>query len=191
MKIQRRVGQLVNFSNLGIETGVDYKTVQSWLSILQTSYILFLLPPFYKNFNERISKTPNLYFYDTGLLCYLLRINSSKELIRYPYRGAIFENFMINELIKNRLNQGMRSNLYFWRDQSGNEVNIIIDEGINLIPVEIKSGQTIQERYFKGIRYWNKLTQQEVGLIYYAGESDQHRSNGISVLNWRNVQTNA
>ena len=180
-----RAGQLVNYSNLANEVGVDYKTIQSWLGVLQASYIIHLLPPYFQSFNKRIIKTPKLYFYDTGLLCYLLRISSEGDLIQHPYRGAIFENFIVNELLKSRFNQGKQSHLYFWRDRTGNEIDIIIDEGSSLIPIEIKSSQTVRPDFFKHFHFWEKLTGQTGGLLYYGGEENQIRSKGIQVLGWR------
>ena len=182
-----RVGQQINYSNLGIEAGMDYKTIQSWLGILQASYIIHFLPPYFKNFNKRVVKTPKLYFYDTGLACYLLRISDVQTLLNHPLKGALFENFVINELIKNRFNAGQRSNLYFWRDRSGHEVDVLIDEGMDLIPVEIKSGQTITRDYFKGLKFWEKLTGKSGGIIYYGGEEHQERSDGIVVKGWREL----
>ncbi len=183
-----RVGQQVNYSNLGVEAGIDYKTVQSWLSILQASYIIHFLPPYFKNFNKRVVKTPKLYFYDTGLACYLLRITDLQMLQTHPARGALFENFIINELIKNRFNAGNRSNLYFWRDRSGHEIDVLMDEGMKLIPVEIKSGQTVTQDYFKGLKFWEELTGESGGLIFYGGDRRQKRSDGIEVKNWQEVK---
>lgn len=182
-----RTGQLVNYSNLANEVGVDYKTIQSWLGVLQASYIIHFLPPYFKSFNKRIIKTPKLYFYDTGLLCYLLRISTEADLVQHPYRGNIFENFIVNELIKRRFNQGQPSNLYFWRDRTGNELDIIIDEGTSLIPVEIKSGQSIRQDFFKNMEFWKKLTGRSGGVVYYGGEENQKRSNGIEVKSWRTL----
>lgn len=182
-----RAGQLLKFTNLSNEVGVDRKTIQSWIGILQASYIVHLLPPYFNNFNKRVLKGPKLYFYDTGLLCYLLRISSPAQLIQHPYRGAIFENFIINELLKNRFNRGKPSNLYFWRDSSGNEMDVLIDNGTSLIPIELKSGQTIQSSFFKNLKFWKKLTGQSEGMIIYGGEENQHRSDGVQVKSWREV----
>jgi predicted AAA+ superfamily ATPase len=183
-----RTGQLVNYSNLSNELGIDLKTVKSWLGILQASYIIHFLPPYFKNFNKRLIKTPKLYFYDTGLAAYLLRIQSPKALANHPMRGALFENFIISELLKNRFNRGQRSNLYFWRDQSGNEIDVLLDEGQQVIPIEIKSGQTIQSAYFKGLKHWRKISGSTApGLVYYGGAQSQDRSDGMQVRPWRAV----
>lgn len=181
-----RVGQQINFSSLSNELGIDLKTIQSWLGILQASYILYLLPPYFKNFKKRIVKTPKLYFYDTGLAINLLRIKK-KELFNHPIKGALFENFIITELLKNRFNRGERSNLYYWRDSVGNEMDVLIDEGLNLIPVEIKSAATIQSSFFKNFKYWEKLTDHKGGLIFYNGATQQVRSNEITIENWKMI----
>jgi predicted AAA+ superfamily ATPase len=183
-----RIGQQVNFSNLGTEVGVDFKTVQSWLGILQASYIIHLLPPYFRNFNKRIVKTPKLYFYDTGLACHLLRLTAPEDLIQHPFRGALFENFIINELLKNRFNQGRRSDLYYWRDRSGHEIDVVVDQGVRLIPVEIKSGQTITSDYFKGLDFWKNLTGNKGGIVFYGGEEQQQRSDGNQVKSWRLIK---
>lgn len=182
-----RVGQEINYSALSVETGVDFKTIQSWMGVLQASYIAFLLPPYYKNFQKRVLKTPKLYFYDTGLACSLLRISQPSMLVQHPFRGALFENFIITELLKNRFNRGQRSDLYFWRESSGNEIDVIIDEGLRMFPIEIKSGQTIQSDWMKGIRYWQKLSGQTGGLILHGGLENQQRSEDIQLLSWKKV----
>lgn len=128
-----------------------------------------------------------LYFYDTGLAANLLRIQSPEMMIQHPYRGALFENFVIIEMLKNRYNRGQRSNLYFFRDSAGNEVDVVVDNGVALQPIEIKSGETIREDFFQGIRYWEKLTGQKGGTVIYGGNSGQQRSDGLSVCSWREI----
>lgn len=179
-----RTGQLLNKSSLGIEVGVDSKTIASWLSILESSFIIHLLRPHHRNFNKRVVKMPKLYFYDTGLACALLGIQNEGQLATYPLRGSLFENFVISELIKTRYNTGKPDNLYFWRDNKGNEIDLIIDEGNQLYPVEIKAGQTITPAYFKGIEFWNRLTGSKGGTVIYAGENRQKRSSGAQVIPW-------
>jgi predicted AAA+ superfamily ATPase len=181
-----RVGQEINYSNLSNEVGVDYKTIQSWVGILQASYLIWLLPPYFNNFNKRIVKTPKLYFYDTGLACALLRISEPELLGLHPFRGALFENFILNELLKKRFNQGLRSNLYFWRESSGWEIDALIDEGLHQIPVEIKSGQTITGDWLKGLKYWQTLQPKSTGgIVYYGGDANQERSEGYQIRSWR------
>ncbi len=182
-----RIGQMLNYSNLANEVGMDVKTIQSWLGILQAGYYVFLLPPYFQSFNKRIVKTPKLYFYDTGLACYLLKISSPEQLFQHPYRGAIFENFIISELLKNRFNQGKRSNLYFWRDSTGNEMDVVIDEGIHLNPIEIKSTTTISNVSFKNIRFWQALTGQQASSLIYGGDETQIRKDEVTVRSWRDI----
>jgi predicted AAA+ superfamily ATPase len=180
-----RVGQLLNFSQLANEVGVDLKTVKSWLGILQSSYIIYLLPPYFKNFNKRIVKTPKLYFYDTGLVSYLLGIRRPEELSFHPSKGAIFENLMVLEFLKARFNRGERSNLFFWRDGSGNEVDLLIDRGLSQKAIEIKSGETIKSDFFKGLLFWEKLSGQSGGVVVYGGDAEQERSNGLKISSWQ------
>ncbi len=177
-----RVGQLVNKSSLGLEAGIDHKTVESWLSILEASYIIFRLQPHHKNYNKRVVKMPKLYFYDVGLATSLLGIQQTDQLNLHPFKGALFENLVIVELLKSRWNNGERNNLYFWRNNRGNEIDVIVDNGLQLEPIEIKSGKTITEAYFTGIKYWKKLTGEQNGTVIYAGDQTQKRSNGITVL---------
>ncbi len=180
-----RCGQELNMSALGVEVGVDSKTVQAWLSVLESSFIVYLLRPHYKNFNKTIVKRPKVYFYDTALVCSLLRIRSVDLLTNHPLRGAIFENMVITELVKKCLNAGEDVNLSYWRDKTGREVDVIVDEGLNLLPIEIKSGQTVQSDYFKNIDYWNQLSGEERAVVLYGGTQAQQRSNGTRVMNWR------
>lgn len=181
-----RIGQQINLTNLANDTGVDYKTVQSWLGVLQASYIVHTLPPYYKNFNKRLTKASKLYFYDTGLACYLLRIKNASELSNHGYRGSLFENFVVIELLKNRFNKGQRSNLFYWRDSSGNEVDVLIDNGSTQIPVEIKAAATLNMDFFKGLNYWEKLTGQVVGQLVYSGEGGKKHKD-FSVFNWKDI----
>lgn len=178
-----RIGQLLNLSNLANETGIDAKTASSWLSVLETSFIVFRLQPFYKNFNKRIVKMPKLYFYDTGLASALLGMENPTQIMLNPFRGSLFENLVVLEMLKNRFNAGKQNNLFFWRDNTGNEIDLLIDNSNKLIPIEIKSGQTISSEMLKGLEFWQKLLKTESsGYLVYAGELMQLRSNGIKVV---------
>lgn len=179
-----RTGQELNLTSLAVETGVDTKTVQSWIGILESSFIIYLLHPHFKNFNKTLVKRPKLYFYDTGLVCSLLGIISVDQLQQHPLRGSLFECLVVTELLKKRANQGKQINLFFWRDKTGHEVDVIVDNGTSLLPIEIKAGKTINTEFFKSLNYWNKLSGQTAGLIVYAGDQEEDRSNGISVRNW-------
>ncbi len=177
-----RVGQLLNMQSLAIEVGVDAKTINTWMGILEMTFVAFRLQPYHKNFNKRLVKMPKLYFYDTGLAAALLGIENSQQLELNPFRGALFENFVILDLIKQRFNQAKASNLFFWRDSAGNELDILIDQTERLIPVEIKSGQTVTPAFFKGLNYWQKLTGEEGGYVIYGGNQMEKRSHGRTVL---------
>lgn len=181
-----RSGQILNLTSLGNDCGITHNTARSWLSVLQASYIIFLLQPHFKNFNKRLVKSPKLYFYDTGLLSYLLGINSPDDLLIHSSRGPIFETWVLSELLKGRLNRGLRENLFFWRDNSGNEVDCIVDHGEKLLPLEIKSGQTITQDFFKGLKYWSKIskTTGKDACLIYGGEMDQIRKDG-TVMGWK------
>ena len=182
-----RIGQLLNMSNLAIETGVDHKTISSWLGILESSFVIYRLQPHHKNFNKRIVKMPKLYFYDTGLASTLLGIQNSEQLDTNPYRGALFENFVIAELIKKSFNKAQPHRIYFWRDNTGHEIDVILESANSLFPIEIKSGKTITSAYFSGLSFWNRISQQEGGTVIYGGDSYQKRSNGIEVLPWNKI----
>ncbi|MES1249448.1 MAG: DUF4143 domain-containing protein, partial [Chitinophaga rupis] len=161
-----------------------HKTIGAWIGILQASYVIHLLPPFYNNFSKRIIKSPKLYFYDTGLACALLGITSPEQLNMHPSRGALFENYIINELIKTRFNKGLRSNLFYWRDVSGHEIDVVVDHGSSAIGIELKSGMTVVPDFFKGLTFWQSLTKYEKCYVIYGGEETQKRSNGIEVIPW-------
>ena len=164
-----RVGQVMSYNSLGGDAGVTQPTVKSWVSALETTYICFTLMPHFKNFNKRIIKSPKVYFYDTGLLCYLLRIKNIEQLKVHPLRGAIFENWVIVEYIKNYYNKGEEAPVYYWRDQHGHEVDLVIDEGEYLDLIEIKSGATFQKEFFKNINWLNKLQNRDVATCIYGG----------------------
>jgi predicted AAA+ superfamily ATPase len=181
-----RSGQILNLSSLGDDCGITHNTAKSWLSVLQASFIVYLLRPHYKNFNKRLIKSSKLYFYDTGLLSYLIGIDSPENLSTHAFRGPVFETWVISEMLKGRLNRGLKENLFFWRDNSGHEIDCIVEQGESLLPLEIKSGQTITPDYFKGLKYWSKISQTpgKEAYLVYGGSMDQKRGEG-NVLGWR------
>ncbi len=181
-----RNGQLLNLNALAGETGISHKTARSWLSVLESSYIIHLLPPYYRNFGKRLVKTPKLYFLDQGLACWLLGIRSSELLHLHPMRGAIFESFIISEFLKSRYNQGLPAALYFWRDNNGLETDIVFESGTKLQPVEIKSGQTITSDSIRAGQKAARFAGEEAlqpWLIY--GGDDSYERNGVTVMSWR------
>jgi predicted AAA+ superfamily ATPase len=185
-----RSGQLLNMHNLAIESGVDSKTINSWIGILESSFIMYRLFPHYRNFNKRLVKMPKIYFYDTGLVCALLGIQKADQLNYHPLFGSLFENFVIGELIKHRYNKAKNNNLYFWRDNIGHEIDVIADTEEKLYPLEIKSGKTITDEFFKGILYWSKISGEQGGMVIYAGGSNQKRSNNIDIISWKKINSN-
>ncbi len=184
-----RTGQELNYTSLSIEAGVDVKTIQSWIGILESSFIIFLLKPYHKNYNKTIVKRPKLYFYDTAVVCSLLRISKLEHLTTHPLKGALFECFVISEIIKNFSNRGKSINLYYWRDKTGREIDLIIDEPKRALPIEIKAGKTVQTEFFTNIRYWLKLTGNKTGKVIYAGDYTQKRTDGLEVITWKELNT--
>lgn len=184
-----RIGSLLNVSNLANETGVSSPTIQSWISLLEASFVIFLLPPYFENLNKRLVRMHKLYFYDPGIACYLLGIENLTQIARDPLRGALFENLVIAEALKSRYNRGLVPNIYFYRDSHHNEVDLILKRGSELFPVEIKSSQTFNNDFMKGINYFTKLVPDRVKnpQIVYDGnfETELH---GIKILNFRNFQ---
>lgn len=181
-----RTGQLLNFSSLADECGITHNTAKAWISVLEASYIIFLLRPHHVNFKKRLVKMPKLYFYDAGLASWLIGIRSADQLATHPLRGSLFETFIITELIKSKLNQGEKADLFFWRDSNGNEVDIIAEQPGRLMPLEVKSGKTISTDSTKGLNKYMSLAAQDAicpTLIY--GGSDSYKKQGIRITSWR------
>ncbi len=184
-----RCGQLLNMSSLANDCGVTHKTIAAWLSVLEAGYVVFLLQPHHRNFGKRLVKTPKLYFHDTGLAAYLMGIADAQHLSIHSARGALFENWVISELLKQRYNQGLPSNLYFWRNNTGEEVDVVVEQGDQLLPIEIKSGQTFNADFLTGLNKWARYAGQ-VALpahLVYGGEASMTR-NGVAVHAWRDIQ---
>lgn len=181
-----RCGQLLNLSSLSNECGISQTTAKSWISVLEASYIIFLLRPHHQNYNKRLIKMPKLYFYDPGLAAYLLGIQSVSQIDTHYLKGALFETMIISEIMKHQLHQGRATSTYFWRDKLGHEVDCIIDQGVSLTPVEIKSGRTLVPDYFKGLDYYMKLAGSKISAnpcLIYGGEENQTRKNA-AVISW-------
>ncbi|OFZ00216.1 MAG: AAA family ATPase [Bacteroidetes bacterium RIFCSPLOWO2_12_FULL_31_6] len=182
-----RVGQQVNVSALSNECGIDVKTVNSWLSILESTYVIKLLQPYFKSFNKRVVKAPKLYFYDTGLACSLLSIKNTNELSFSHFRGSLVENFIVMELVKKMKNKVSSNSIFYWRDNNGVEVDILIDDGNKLLPIEIKSAQTFNNDFLANIKKFNSYSNVDSGWIIYDGTLEFEAENGIVVKNWRNA----
>lgn len=184
-----RIGSLFNASELANEVGVSAKTITSWLSVLQASYIVMLLPPYFENSRKRLTKTPKLYFIDTGLAAYLLGIESAEQLGRDKMRGGLFENFVVIEALKHRYNQGKESNLYFYRDSNQNEVDLILKNRESLCGIEIKSSMTYNSHFEKGLRQIDSGVKEKVEpkAIIYAGDFENTVGN-IQLLNYTHLE---
>ncbi len=152
-----QTGQILNLSHLSNECGIAVNTVKSWLSVLEASYVVFLLKSHHKNFKKRLIKSPKLYFVDVGLAAFLLDIQDETHLRNHPLRGALFETFVVTEILKKRFNHIQTNNMYYFRDNVGNEVDVLMDMGSEVIPIEIKSGQTVSDEFFKGLNYYRGL----------------------------------
>ncbi len=167
-----RVGSEFNASALAREVGVSSNTISEWLSLLATSYIAYPLQPYFANLSKRLTKMPKVYFYDTGLLCYLLSIENYEQLENHPLRGAIFENLAMGELLKSRYNKGKEPNLYFYREKSGLEVDAILVEGCSLHLYEIKAGKTLRPDFLDNIKALKKsISDVSASTVIYDGES--------------------
>jgi predicted AAA+ superfamily ATPase len=183
-----RSGQIVNLSSLANDCGVTHNTAAAWISVLEASYILFQLRPHYANFSKRLIKSPKLYFYDTGLACWLLGIQEASQLATHPLRGNIFETLIISELVKTRLNKGERAKFHFWRDSNGNEIDVIADIGTKLMPIEIKSGQTLNRDFFSGLERWMALAgDQAISPTLVYGGAGKNVRKGVIVYGWNAV----
>lgn len=173
-----RIGQLLNLQSLGNEAGVSHTTAREWISILEASYIVFQLPPWHANVSKRLIKTPKLYFWDVGLAAYLLGIEKVNQVARDPLRGSLFENMVIAEIFKQYYHRGKRPRLHFYRDRTGNEVDLVAERGRELVLLEIKSGQTVTKQFFKGLNQLQKIIPNRIqgGGVLYGGSKGQRRS---------------
>lgn len=183
------IGQLVNFSSIGNQIGVSYQTVKNWLSILELSFVVYRLQPHHANYNKRLVKSPKLYFHDTGLACSLLGITEESQVHSHYLKGALFENLVINEFMKQAYNRGMRPSLYFWRDSTGNEIDLIIERGNTIEAIEIKSAKTIHNDFFKGLSNYEGFS--GIGVencsLIYGGDEDFKRPQG-RVRSWQSEE---
>ncbi|KAA0259106.1 ATP-binding protein [Deferribacter autotrophicus] len=173
-----RIGQVLNLQSLASDVGISHTTARAWITLLEASYIVFLLPPWYGNVSKRLIKSPKLYFYDVGLASYLLGLENENQVSRDPLRGNLFENLVLMEILKYRFNRGKRCNLYFYRDSKGNEVDVIYEIGRDVFPIEIKAGATVTNEYFKGIKKFSKIYSYMPwgGAVIYGGSEPQLRT---------------
>ena len=183
-----RTGQLLNLASLGADCGISAVTAKQWLSVLETSYIVTLLRPHHRNFGKRLVKTPKLYFLDSGLAAWLMGIRQADTLETHAARGALFETWVVSELYKQRLNAGLSPDLYFWRDSSGNEVDVLSETPAGLRPLEIKSGSTFASDWANSLKKWQTLAQEDSlqPALVYGGPLSYERE-GLKVWVWKDV----
>ncbi|MDF1826751.1 MAG: ATP-binding protein [Legionellaceae bacterium] len=183
-----QIGQLLNYTTLANDCGVDQKTIKAWLSVLEASYIIFQIQPHFKPFRKRLTKSSKLYFHDVGFACYLLGISHADHVMSHPMRGLIFENFIISEFLKNRFNHVKDKNIYFFRDHVGNEVDMILDYGTHLYSVEIKSSSTFHYDFLKGLNYYSKLAEEKntKKFLIYAGDA-RYDTHGVGVYSYKDI----
>lgn len=183
-----RVGQLVHLSALAQDCGITHNTAKAWISVLESSGIVFLLKPYHNNFGKRLVKSPKLYFVDSGLVCRLLGIKDAEQLFMHPIRGNIFESYVVAEMVKNRLNEGLSPELYFWRDNIGNEVDVVYEDGPVVRSVEIKSGKTLSAEFISGLETWMRFSggESETCSLVYSGDMEM-TIKGIAVKRWDSV----
>jgi hypothetical protein len=186
-----RTGQLFNASAISNDLSIDSKTATSWLNVLEASYITYRLPPYFKNFGKRLTKSSKVYFYDTGLLSYLLGIDNIKEMDTHFARGSLFENLVISEVKKHIINNSYNIRTYFWRDSNVNEIDLLLDKGSKIDAIEIKSAQGYNSRYTKGLEYWDNIENTPDGdkFIIYNGDEESHVKN-FKLINWKNISSN-
>jgi uncharacterized protein len=180
-------GQILNRDELAKQTGVDTKTILSWLGLLESSYIIYLLQPWYNNMNKRIVKSPKLYFYDTGLLCYLLGIKTTIALQKNNAYGSIFENWVISEIKKNNFNSGQNDGMYFFRDNTGNEVDLILEKNNEIKALEIKSSLKTDSGMLKGLNFWLKYQPKSFGILIHKGVKNEMVNDQIGIIPWTEV----
>jgi uncharacterized protein len=182
-----RIGQPLNLSSLANDCGISSPTAKAWLSILESSFIIFTLSPYYQNFSKRLIKSPKLYFYDTGLACHLLNMTEAQQVETYYQRGSLFENAIISELLKNRLNQAKNQTLYFWQDSNKNEVDLLEEIGQKINLFEMKYSMTITKEHLKNLQLFRNISQIEgENYLIYAGDTPQIRSEG-KVESWKKI----
>ena len=184
-----RIGQPLNYASLANDTGISPNTAKSWISVLESSYLLYRLQPYHRNFNKRLVKSPKLYFYDTGVACSLLGIREQNQVHSHYMKGSLFENLILNEFIKRNFNRGEFRQPYFWQDNHGKEIDCVLENGDSVTAVEIKSGKTMSTSYFDNLQYWRTLAAfpENQEYVVYGGDQSMQTSAG-SFISWRNLE---
>jgi hypothetical protein len=183
-----RIGQPLNYASLANDAGISPNTAKAWLSILESSYILYRLQPYHRNFNKRLVKSPKLYFYDTGVACSLLGIRDKEQVAFHFMKGSLFENLVLNEFIKRNFNQGENHFPFYWQDNHGKEIDCILENGSRVTAVEIKAGKTISASYFENLQYWRSLAELSEDREYVIFGGDQSMRSHLGLLiSWKDL----
>ncbi len=182
-----RTGQLLNMTSIGNDCGLSHNTVHNWLSLLEASFILYRVPPHFRNYSKRLIKAPKLFFYDVGFAAYLLGVERKEQLVNHPLKGALFETLVMGELLKARYNAVKGNNLYFFRDSTGHEVDCLLDQGSYCVPIEIKSSQTINENFFANLKFYNGLQQNAAKPILIYGGDESYVRESAEVVSYREL----
>jgi predicted AAA+ superfamily ATPase len=186
--LAHHVGQLTNFNHFSKELGVDVKTLQRWLSVLEASYIVFTLKPWHKNFAKRLVKTPKLYFYDSGIVAFLLGIEKHEELMTSSYKGALFENFALTEIMKTYKNNGLKHSFYFWRDSNGNEIDCVIERGNYIKLIEMKASETIKSEFIQALHYLDHInTNLDMSHYLFTAVNESQPRSSETILSWKDA----
>lgn len=187
--LAHHVGQLINYNHISKELGVDVKTLQRWLSVLEASYIVFTLKPWHQNFAKRLVKTPKLYFYDSGIVAFLLGIETEEQLMTSSYKGALFENFALTEIIKTYKNKGLKHSFYFWRDSNGNEIDCVIERGQQVKFIEMKASETIKSDFIRSLHYLDNLKHNlEIQHYLFTGVNETQERSSETILSWKDAE---
>jgi hypothetical protein len=184
-----RIGQLLNLSALPRDCGISHNTAKEWLSVLESSGIVYLLRPYYRNFSKRLVKSPKLYFVDTRLASRILGIKNAEQLFLHPARCGLFESFVISEMLKHWYNQGSKADIYFWRDNIGKEIDVVFEEGMKLRALEIKSGKTFSAEFSSNLEAWIRYSgssPEDCALIYAGDREFEYK--GIAIRRWNNPE---
>lgn len=183
-----RIGQPLNYASLANDAGISPNTAKSWLSILESSYILYRLQPYHRNFNKRLIKSPKLYFYDTGVACSLLGLREQEQVNLHYMKGSLFENLILNEFIKRSFNRGENRQPYYWQDNHGKEIDCLLVNGERVTAVEIKSGKTISTSYFENLNFWRSLAAlpENQEYVVYGGDQSIQTSVG-TLISWKEL----
>ncbi len=181
-----RCGQLLNISSLSVDLQVSRSVISEWLNILETSFIIFRMPAFFKNYKKQVVKANKIFFYDTGLLCYLLAIENEQQLERSYLLGNIFENLVVAEFLKNIFHQGKNKEIYYWRDNKGREIDLVIQDGLQNYGYEIKKAKVLRDDFLKNLFFWQDLDSQNIATLIYDGPKE-YTFQKIKIVNWRNL----